>query len=295
MFKQLKYFISIVDMHSFTEAAEINFISQSAISQQIKALEKELGVKLLVRKNRSFELTAAGEYFYRHGKSLLKDFEVLKFETIRRGQDAELSLKIGYPKNYGAVELQQAIIEFSNIYPEVKISVVTGTHEELFHMLVKHQIDMKLSEQRRAYNDEYYNYELKYSHCFVEISVNNPLSQKEKLTCDDLKQLSCILVTSKENAKTEKDFYQNTLKIANKFIFVDNLEQARMMVLGQRGFLPIDAIGKLPEAMAGIKRLPLYQKDKRMQRNYFVCWQKDKTNYYIEEFARIIKKLLNDE
>lgn len=110
-----------------------------------------------------------------------------------------------------------------------------------------------------------------------------------------MKQLSCILVTSKENAKTEKDFYQNTLKIANKFIFVDNLEQARMMVLGQRGFLPIDAIGKLPEAMAGIKRLPLYQKDKRMQRNYFACWQKDKTNYYIEEFARIIKKLLNDE
>lgn len=295
MFKQMKYFISIVDTHSFTEAAEMNYISQSAISQQIKSLEKELGVQLLVREKRSFELTAAGEYFYRHGKSILEDVKTLKEETIRRGQDNELTLRIGYPKNYGAIELQQAIVEFSNTYPEVNISIVTGTHEELFHMLISHQIDMKLSEQRRAYNDDYYNYELKYSDCFVEISSKNPLSQNEKLTINDLKQLSCILVSSKENADSEKDFYQNTLRLSKKFLFVDNLEQARMMVLGNRGFLPIDAIGQLPEPMNGICRIPLYQKDKRMQRNYFACWEKENTNYYIEEFADILRKLLNEK
>jgi len=291
----MKYFISIVDTHSFTEAAEMNYISQSAISQQIKSLEKELGVQLLVREKRSFELTAAGEYFYRHGKSILEDVKTLKEETIRRGQDNELTLRIGYPKNYGAIELQQAIVEFSNTYPEVNISIVTGTHEELFHMLISHQIDMKLSEQRRAYNDDYYNYELKYSDCFVEISSKNPLSQNEKLTINDLKQLSCILVSSKENADSEKDFYQNTLRLSKKFLFVDNLEQARMMVLGNRGFLPIDAIGQLPEPMNGICRIPLYQKDKRMQRNYFACWEKENTNYYIEEFADILRKLLNEK
>lgn len=295
MFKQMKYFISIVDTHSFTEAAEMNYISQSAISQQIKSLEKELGVQLMVREKRSFELTAAGEYFYRHGKSILEDVKTLKEETIRRGQDNELTLRIGYPKNYGAIELQQAIVEFSNTYPEVNISIVTGTHEELFHMLINHQIDMKLSEQRRAYNDDYYNYELKYSDCFVEISSKNPLSQNEKLTINDLKQLSCILVSSKENADSEKDFYQNTLRLSKKFLFVDNLEQARMMVLGNRGFLPIDAIGQLPEPMNGICRIPLYQKDKRMQRNYFACWEKENTNYYIEEFADILRKLLNEK
>lgn len=293
MFKQMKYFISVVETHSFTEAAERHYISQSAISQQIKSLEKELGVQLLIRKNRTFVLTEAGEYFYRHGKSLLEELKVLKQETIRRGEDHELSLKIGYPKNYAATELQQAILEFSNTYPEVNISVVTGTHEELFHMLINHQIDMKLSEQRRAYNDEYYNFELKYSDCFVEISSRNSLSQKEKLTCDDLKQLSCILVASKDNQESERDFYQNTLGVADKFIFADNLEQARMMVLGHRGFLPIDAIGQLPEPMMGIKRIPLYQKDKRMQRNYFACWEKENTNYYIEEFAEILRRLLN--
>lgn len=64
MLKQIKYFQSVVRLNSFSEAAAENFISQSAISQQIQALERELGFKLLERKNRSFMLTPAGEYFY---------------------------------------------------------------------------------------------------------------------------------------------------------------------------------------------------------------------------------------
>lgn len=65
MLKQLKYFQSVVGKNSFSEVAEENFISQSAVSQQIQALERELGFKLLERKNRGFTLTPAGEYFYK--------------------------------------------------------------------------------------------------------------------------------------------------------------------------------------------------------------------------------------
>lgn len=63
LLKQMKYFISVVECNSFTEAAEQCYISQSAISQQIKALEQELGVDLIKRNNRQFTLTPAGEYF----------------------------------------------------------------------------------------------------------------------------------------------------------------------------------------------------------------------------------------
>ncbi|MBP3797351.1 MAG: LysR family transcriptional regulator [Ruminococcus sp.] len=73
MLKQIRYFQSVVKLGSFTEAAEEHYISQSAISQQIKALEDELGVKLLERKKRSFTLTEAGEYFYRKSLVLVAD------------------------------------------------------------------------------------------------------------------------------------------------------------------------------------------------------------------------------
>ena len=54
MLKQLRYFQSVVRLSSFSAAAEENFISQSAISQQIQALERELGFRLLERKTAAF-------------------------------------------------------------------------------------------------------------------------------------------------------------------------------------------------------------------------------------------------
>lgn len=62
LLRQIQYFVAVVDCGSFTEAAEQCYISQSAVSQQIQALEKELGVSLLIRKKRRFSLTPAGEF-----------------------------------------------------------------------------------------------------------------------------------------------------------------------------------------------------------------------------------------
>lgn len=83
LLRQLKYFIAVVETGSFTEAAERCHISQSAVSQQIQTLERELGVELLHRKNRSFTLTAAGNHFYRKGRSLLDEMERLCRETAK--------------------------------------------------------------------------------------------------------------------------------------------------------------------------------------------------------------------
>ena len=83
MLKQLKYFQSVVRLKSFSEAAEENYISQSAISQQVQTLERELGFSLLERKNRSFTLTPAGEYFYRKSLILTADYERMCSEAAK--------------------------------------------------------------------------------------------------------------------------------------------------------------------------------------------------------------------
>ena len=85
LFRQMKYFIAVVEAKSFTEASYALEISQSAVSQQIKVLEEDLGVPLLIRHNRRFALTPAGEYFYRHGKELIQELEDFKRETQRQG------------------------------------------------------------------------------------------------------------------------------------------------------------------------------------------------------------------
>ena len=76
-------------------------------------------------------------------------------------------------------------------------------------------------------------------------------------------------------------------------MYADSLEQARLMVASQRGYLPIDQIGHLQKTMEGIERITLHYKGEPIQRNYFACWSKENTNYYIEEFVKMYKELLN--
>ena len=105
LLKQIKYFIAVVDRNSFTEAAEQMYISQSAISQQIQSLEKELGVTLIKRENRKFSLTPAGDYFYRNSKGAVDAIEKVARETVRIGKDSESTLRIGYLRCYSGQEL----------------------------------------------------------------------------------------------------------------------------------------------------------------------------------------------
>lgn len=292
LFRQLKYFITVVRCQSFTEAAEECFISQSAISQQIKALEQELGVDLLKREGRHFSLTSAGSYLYDHGQSLLDEVEELKKETIRRGLDNDTELRIGFPKNFSTPELSTSIAEFSKLYPEVNISIISGTHEELFALLLDHRIDMKISEQRRAYDPDYENVELTHSRSYIEISARHPLAGQAVIDTEDLNKLTCILVVSKGQEESERNFYEQTLRLSHRFAYAYSLEEARLMVLSHRGYFPIDVLGQMPETVPGVKRIPLSRHQKPISRNYFACWEKKQSTYYIEEFTALLKKVI---
>lgn len=292
LFRQMRYFTAAVDCNSFTKAAEQCYISQSAISQQIRTLENELGVELIHRENRKFSLTAAGEYFYNQSKGILEEVETIRKETIRLGQDQELQLRIGYLRCYSGQELYQAVAEFSRLYPEVSISIVNGTHEELYDLLRFGGADLILNDQRRAFSDQYVNYQLLQCRCFAEVSVRSSLSGRTAVELDELKRMTCILISSREQQNTEENYFKNTLGFGGKFLFAENLEEGRLMVTGNRGFLPVESVGTLPPAGPAIRRLSIVQNGEPLRRNYCMFWLKERRNYYIEEFAGILRKLI---
>lgn len=292
LLRQMKYFTAVIDCNSFTEAAEQCFISQSAISQQIQSLEKELGVELIHRENRRFTITSTGQYFYTHCKAILEQVDDLIRETKRLGSDHELQLRIGYLRGYSGMELYQAIAEFSKLYPEVNINIVNGTHEELYDLLRFGDADLILSDQRRAFSDTYMNFELMQCGCYAELSANHPLSKNDHVQLEELKRVPCILISSREQRNAEQGYYQNTLGFGSSYLFADSLEEGRLLVLSNRGFLPVESMGTLPLVGAGICRLPVYQGEQQIVRNYCAFWRKDQTNYYIEEFADTLRSLL---
>ena len=294
LFRQMKYFISVVECSSFTEAAEQCYISQSAISQQIRSLEKELGVELIHRENRRFTLTPAGKYFYEQSKGILNEVEDIRRETFRIGKDKEMELKIGYLRCYSGQELHQAVAEFSRLYPEVSIHIVNGTHEELYDLLRFGGADLVLTDQRRAFSDKYANFQLLKCGCYAELSVRSPLAEQESVTMEELKRQACILISSREQQNIEEDYYKNTLGFGGRFLFAENLEEGRLMVAGNRGFLPVERVGTLPPCGTGVKRLPIMERGQQLKRNYCLFWVKENASYYIEEFAEILRKLLKE-
>lgn len=294
MLKQVKYFVTVVKCNSFTEAAEECYISQSAISQQIRALEEDLGVKLIYRENRKFSLTPAGEYFYNQSLILLDEADRICKETVRIDKKSNRQIRIGYLKCYGGQELQYAIAIFTEQNPHIDISIVNGTHEELYNLLCAGKVDLVLNDQRRAFSNEYENFHLHSCYCYIEISNRNPLSTLEKVTMDDLKRMPCILISSKEQQENEKDFYQNILGFGGNFLFVGNLEEGRLMVAGNKGFMPVEAVTNIPQVGATMTRLPLFRNDVHIQRDYFAFWKTENSNSDIESFANILHAMFEN-
>ena len=289
MLKQLKYFQSVVRLNSFSAAAEENYISQSAISQQIQALERELGFKLLERRNRTFTLTPAGEYFYQKSLILTADYERMRNEAAKIAKGNLASLKIGYLRCYTGAEFHRALELFSEKHPDVEVSVLYGNHEELYGLLRSEKADIVLNDQRRAFSDEYVNLVLTTCRSYIEVSSHSPLAQMKRVSTAELKNTVCIPVASEAQRETEQEYYRDVVGLQGGFLYAENLEEARLMVIGRKGFLPVEGTGKSAPSGTSILRVPLVRGEEPILRNYCAFWKKDNSGYYVEEFVGLLK------
>lgn len=288
MLNQVRYFQAVVRLGSFTEAAEECHISQSAISQQVKALEQELGIQLLERMNRKFKLTPAGEYFYKKSLILVADYDRLVQESVRIARKDHAELRIGYLKSYAGGAIQAAIAHFSEKYPDVNIHILSGSHEDLYDALRTEQVDLVMSDQRRAFSNEYVNCSLAHVHCGVEIASRNPIAALETVSPEDLKNTPCILIASRNQQKTEREYYGNVFGFQGDFLFADSIEEARIMVVQNNGFMPVDEGPEIPGDTT--TRIPLRRNKQPITRHYCAFWKIDNSGYYVEEFAEMLKE-----
>ncbi|CCI86510.1 LysR family transcriptional regulator [Lactobacillus gigeriorum] len=92
----LKYFCDVVETGSFTKAGEINHVAQTSISQQVKEIERELGIVLLDRKYKPVKLTQTGKVVYSEAKKVLKQYQIFNNEVQRYISDQNSQIRLGY-------------------------------------------------------------------------------------------------------------------------------------------------------------------------------------------------------
>lgn len=138
-------------------------------------------------------------------------------ETVRIANKDRAELRIGYLKCYSGQEFRMAVAEFSEKYPDVSVQIINGNHEDLYAALRDGGVDLILSDQRRAFLDEYVNFVLTTSECYIEIAARNPIAALECVEAEDLKNIPCILVASPGQQDTEQTYYREVVGIQGDF------------------------------------------------------------------------------
>lgn len=146
--RQLRYFIAVADTLSFSAAAESVFLSQSALSRQIMALEKELGLPLLKRSTRKVELTEAGQILKRSAKDIISRWEKLEPELKNQVQPEHqaMTLTVGCDDRALAdparrVVVMEVFYRLRRKYPGIRILFQNMGYQELVQGLLEETLD----------------------------------------------------------------------------------------------------------------------------------------------------------
>jgi len=140
--RQLKYFLTIVDEGQITAAAQKLQMAQPPLSQQLKLLENELGVKLLNRGPRQVELTDAGKILLDRARQILElsDSTIKEIDDFKRGFNG--TLKLGTVSSSGGILLTKGLGNFHKDYAGVKFEIHEGNTFRLIDLLTKGIIEV---------------------------------------------------------------------------------------------------------------------------------------------------------
>jgi LysR family transcriptional regulator, nitrogen assimilation regulatory protein len=125
-FRQLRYFVKIVEAGSFSRASAVIHVAQPALSQQIAELEERLGMKLLSRSARGVTPTAAGEVLYREASSILHQLDLLPTAALSQSGEPEGTVSVGIASSLAPILIGSLIAYVKIALPKVKLKVSDG-------------------------------------------------------------------------------------------------------------------------------------------------------------------------
>lgn len=143
----LKIFYEASNEKSFTKAAKKLYISQSAVSIQIKKLEHTLGLQLIERNSKNFKLTFAGKELFRMSRDIFEKISRMENEMRKILQYKKGKISIGATHNIGEPVLPGIMIEFRKNNPEIEFDLYIKNKESLVKHLKEGTVDIALMEE----------------------------------------------------------------------------------------------------------------------------------------------------
>ena len=196
--QQLRIFKAIASEKSFTQAAEILFVSQPSISKQIKTLENRLGILLLNRNGNKISLTEAGNVFLQYSERILALCEesCRALNDLKDGERGNLT--VGASQTIGAYLMPRVLSLFAQSYPQINLNIQVDSTRIIANKVVERIIDIAVvggdipvNLKKNLEIEDFVEDEL-----ILIIPKSHPFARKKQIIKEDLYHLNFITLNS---------------------------------------------------------------------------------------------------
>jgi LysR family transcriptional regulator, transcriptional activator of the cysJI operon len=228
--ESFKVFRDLVESRSFSKAASLNFITQSAVSQQIRAMEERFRVPLIERSNKRFGLTREGQLLYEASKEIVFQFDSLQHQLSEMRNIVSGTIRLSTVYSIGLHELPPYLKKFLREFPSVNVHVEYRRSNQVYDEVSEGTSDLGLVAfpvQKKTLKVEPFRKDR-----LVLICVpTHPLASEAEITVDMLKKEKFIgfepdIPTRKA---VDKIFREAGLEV-NPVMEFDNIETVKRAV-----------------------------------------------------------------
>lgn len=252
-------FLKVVEMGSFTKAGEALHYSQSAISQAIKALEEQLGSRLIDRSKDPLRLTCDGLAFFPYIQQVAQAQKALERKADETKGLLDAHIRLGTFTSVGRNLVPPLIGEFKSQHPRVLFDLSQGEYDSIRSQLLTDQIDLGFLNEQSA---EGLCYEKVYRDQMVAIlSPKNPLARKTEVSLKDLADEPYIELDEGKRSVAVEGFHALGLQPHHAFKVYDDYTILAMVRQGL-GYSLLYSLA-VTGADKGVVALPIKEKLER--------------------------------
>lgn len=186
-FNMLRYFVTVADEGSISRAAEVLFLSQPSLSQQIQRLEKEMNTRLFLREARGVALTPAGHLFLRYARSVLEQTANLKAELSFLGEEIAGETRIAAESL--STPLARLYCDFHRLHPHARADFVHLNSVPAPEIVVTTNVLDRLVWSGR---------ELLHEELLIALNTGHPLARRTGLSLEELRDEVFIFSQNRE-------------------------------------------------------------------------------------------------